>query len=186
MCVEPAKTGSKTNKGVDILVEIGPHSALAGPIRQVLGSALLMGLDIGYKSALIREKGAVDTTQALASFLLAIGCKGDLDQVNFPQSSSKLEVLRDLPPCAWNHNVRYWEEPRLNKAHRFRKYPVHNLLGTLVAGENTSAPTWRHIIRPTEIPRVHDHLVQSETIYPGAGYICMAIEGARQIADGVV
>jgi NADPH:quinone reductase-like Zn-dependent oxidoreductase/ubiquinone/menaquinone biosynthesis C-methylase UbiE len=186
LCVEPAKTGSKTSKGVDILVEIGPHSALAGPIRQVLGSSVLKGLDIGYKSALIREKSAVETTQALASFLLARGCKVDLHQVNFPQNPSNLEVLRDLPAYAWNHNIRYWEEPRLNKAHRVRKYPVHDLLGTLVAGENTSAPTWRHIIRPTELPWLHNHLVQSEIIYPGAGYICMAIEGARQIADGVV
>jgi len=42
------------------------------------------------------------------------------------------------------------------------------------------------MIRHEEIPWVRDHVVQSNIVYPGAGYICMAIEAAarRATANG--
>lgn len=138
---------------------------------------------IQYGSCLTRGKDAVGTMQALICSLLSIGCQVDLGAVNFPREETTLNVIHDLPCYPWTHQVRYWTEPRLNKAHRLRAYPHHDLLGSPEAGGNGLTPTWRHIIRPSEVSWVHDHLVQSDIVYPGAGFISMAIEALHQISQ---
>ncbi|OBT75234.1 Type I Iterative Polyketide synthase (PKS) [Pseudogymnoascus sp. 05NY08] len=90
----------------------------------------------------------------------------------------KVEVLHSLPSYPWTHSTRHWSEPRLNRAWRERGGKPHDLLGSLALGCNILAPSWRHVIRATDVPWVNDHLVQGNVIYPGAGYLCMAIEGA--------
>ncbi|KAK4983978.1 Type I Iterative PKS [Elasticomyces elasticus] len=183
MCIGPL-TSSDTNleQHVDTVVEIGPHGALAGPIRQTLMEPGLKDLGITYCSCLTRGENAVQTMQSLACFLLSKGYPIDLAKVNFPRGVSEVKVVTDLPPYPWNHSTRFWMEPRLNKEYRHRKYPPHDLLGTFLEAGNSLSPTWRHIIRPTEVPWVRDHLVQSDIVYPGAGCIIMAVEAVRQLS----
>ena len=175
MCID------KDNKQlVDTVVEIGPHGALAGPIRQNLSLPELKKLNISYGSCLSRGQDAVQTIQSLVCFLLCKGYPVDLSAVNFPSPVSNLQVVYDLPPYPWNHSVRHWMESRMNREYRNRKLPPHDLLGCPIAGNNAMAPTWRHIIRSSEVPWVREHMVQSDMVYPGAGCIIMAIEAIRQ------
>ncbi|OCL05917.1 reducing type I polyketide synthase [Glonium stellatum] len=183
MCIGESLGNSPDKKQIDVLVEVGPHSALAGPIRQSLMLPELKGMEISYGSCLVRGKNAVETMQTLACSLVRKGYPVKLAAVNFPHEMRRPRVLHDLPPYPWTHQVRHWKESRLNKAHRQRKYPNHDLIGSPLTGANPLEPTWRHIIRPSEVPWVHDHLVQSDIIYPGAGLISMAIEATRQIAQ---
>ena len=169
----------KTN--VDAIVEIGPHSALAGPIRQILSASELQGHNISYGSCLTRGRDAVRTMQELACSLLGRGYPVDIAAINFPRDGHEPNVIYDLPSYPWNHSIRHWVESRLNKTYRQRKHATHHLLGTLVNGTNPLTPTWRHIIRPSEIPWVRDHMVGSDMIYPGAGCIAMAIEAVQQL-----
>jgi acyl transferase domain-containing protein len=90
-----------------------------------------------------------------------------------------MRVLTDLPSYPWNHQRRHWLEPRLNRALRERALPPHDLLGSFVPGTNPDAPSWRHILRAAEMPWVRDHVVQSNIVFPGAGYICLAIKAIR-------
>lgn len=152
MCVRRGLSESQPVKQVDILVEIDPHNALAGPVRQTLASPALKGFDIPYSSALIRDKDAVETTQSLVCFLTSKGYRSKSDRVNFPGSHGKLEALTDLPPYPWTHQTQHWLEPRLNKAHRFKRHPTHDLLGFAISSENIESPTWRHIICAFEMP----------------------------------
>ncbi|KAJ4011786.1 hypothetical protein NW752_004187 [Fusarium irregulare] len=181
MCIDTTIPESDpSRKSVDIVVEIGPHGALSGPIRQILQTPELKGLGVQYASCLTRGQDAVMTMQNLAAVLVSKGFPVNLEAVNFPSGASRLPTLHDLPSYPWNHQTRYWSEPRLNRQHRLREYPDHDLLGVRVVGTNPATPTWRHIIRQKELPWVTDHRVQSTVIYPAAGYVCMAIEGARQ------
>lgn len=183
MCMGSFSPDSEiAGKLVDTLIEIGPHGALAGPIRQTLLQSETKGLNITYETCLRRGEDAVKTLQILACSLLSKGYPVDVGAVNFPglRKTQALQVVHDLPSYPWNHSVGYWMEPRLNREYRHRKYPPHDLLGSMIIGNNPSAPTWRHFIRPSEIPWVRDHTVQSEMVYPGAGFICMAIEAIRQ------
>ena len=186
MCIGNGSPESRDETQVDMLVEIGPHSALAGPIRQALMLPKLKNKGIQYGSCLTRGKDAVGTIQALVCSLLCIGCRVDLGAVNFPREETRLNIINDLPCYPWTHQVRHWTEPRLNKAHRLRAHPYHDLLGSPEVGGNSLTPTWRHIIRPSEVPWVHDHLVQSDIVYPGAGFISMAIEALHQISQSKV
>ncbi|KAK3946253.1 reducing type I polyketide synthase [Diplogelasinospora grovesii] len=165
---------------VDMLVEIGPHSALAGPIRQCFQPSELKGANITYGSCLVRGKDAVDTMHTLVASLVAKGYPVNLDAVNFPRASKKLSLLPDLPSYPWNHRTRHWWESRVNKAHRQRVFPSSEVLGTQLLASNGFNPTWRNIISPSEVPWVREHTVQSNIVYPGAGLISMAVEAMRQ------
>ena len=178
MCLSPSNPGEQL---IDTMVEVGPHGALGGPIRQTLKLPQLKDLGITYASCLWRSKNAVSTMHDLAASLAAKGYPINLDAVNFPRQTSVLRALGDLPSYPWNHRTRYWYESRINRAHRNRELPSHDLLGSRFLGSSPMTPTWRHFIRPSEVPWVRDHQVQSDIVYPGAGLISMALEAMRQI-----
>ncbi|KAK3343540.1 putative polyketide synthase, partial [Lasiosphaeria hispida] len=169
---------------VDVVVEVGPHSALAGPIRQSLtGASALQKLAVGYASCLERGADAVRTVQALAGFLVVRGYPVSTARANSPGGAKHTEpkALGSLPSYPWNHTQRYWHEPRMSANHRFRPFPAHDLLGSRLPGTSDYAPIWRHILRAGELPWVHDHVVQGATVYPAAGFVAMAIEAMRQL-----
>ncbi|KAJ5893428.1 hypothetical protein N7495_005119 [Penicillium taxi] len=168
---------------IDFAIEVGPHAALSGPVADILLLPEFKDSNISYLSCLIRKNSAVQTMQTLAGQLISKGFPVDNNAVNFPLGRTNVSVLCDLPPYPWNHQVRHWSEPRVNRSHRDKQFKHHDLLGSLVKGANTYAPTWRYVIRPAELPWVRDHTVQSNIIYPGAGYICMAIEAACQLSQ---
>ncbi|KAB2573735.1 Lovastatin diketide synthase mokB [Lasiodiplodia theobromae] len=182
ICLDPS-TGEKQ---IDMVIEIGPHGALAGPIRQCLQLPELKDLGVSYSSCLSRKEDAVNSMHALAVSLIAKGYHVDLNAVNFPRASVQPSIIPDLPTYPWNHRTRHWCEPRINKEHRMRKKPAHDLLGSTVPGLSPSNRTWRHIIRTSDLPWVRDHRVQSDIVYPGAGMVVMAIEAMRQVSQGAV
>ncbi len=177
MCFE--KADSKTT-AVNLVIEIGPHAALSGPIQDILGISRFKDVKIAYLSSLVRKSSAVDSMHSLVSELVRSGTRINMNAVNFPFGKPGVSVLHDLPSYPWQHQRRHWSEPRCNRAHRNRQVPEHDLLGSLELGTNLLAPTWRHIVKLTELPWIRDHVVQGSILLPGAGYICMAIEGARQ------
>lgn len=178
MCFgDPSAT---TQPDVDVIVEVGPHGALSGPITEILGLPEFSGSKISYNTCLVRKSSALDTMHALACDLLRKGYPINMSSINFPLGRHGVKVLPDLPPYPWNHQMRHWSEPRFNKAHRQRNEEPHDLLGSLVLGTNNLEPSWRHVIRPSELPWVRDHIVQGNIVYPGAGFISLAIEAALQ------
>ena len=180
MCLEETANNQDTKCAVDVVLEIGPHGALAGPIRQILTLSEFEDIQIPYVSCLTRDRDAVETMQDAAAFLLARGCQVDSNAVNFPQGKQDAQVIPDLPSYPWNHLSRHWTEPHINTAHRNREHIYHDLLGWQALFSNPFTQTWRHIIRASEIPWVEDHRVQSSIVYPAAGFVSMAIEAARQ------
>lgn len=167
---------------VEAIIEIGPHSALAGPIRQSLKSvSALKSLDVVYGSCLERGKDAVQTIQTLAGFLIGRGYPVNTSRVNFPRGVEGLRVTTGLPSYAWNHKQVFWHESTMSLEHTGRENPPHDLLGIRSPGTSDKAPIWRHVIRTGEIPWVRDHVVQGDILYPAAGFIAMAIEAMRQI-----
>jgi acyl transferase domain-containing protein/NADPH:quinone reductase-like Zn-dependent oxidoreductase len=166
---------------VDMIVEIGAHSTLSGPIRQILKGK---GVDLPYISCLKRPVDAVETMQELVCELLGRDYPVSLESVNFPLSGEKQTstFVPDLPTYPWNHKIRYWQEPRVSRELRNRKLPPHELLGTqLTGGSNT--PTWRNFFRLSEMEWLRDHQVESKIVLPGANYIAMAIEAVRLLTD---
>lgn len=169
-------------EGPDILIEIGPHSALEAPIKDIIKESGLAS-KVRYLSTLVRKRDADLTTHALASTLHVLGCSLNFSAINIARASSSQKVLDDLPAYPWNHSKRYWHESRLSINHRMRRFPRSDLLGNLVDDFNENLPRWRNILRVADIPWLSDHKVQGSVVFPGAGYLTMAIEAISQFGE---
>lgn len=170
----------RMSEDVDMIVEIGAHSTLAGPIRQILKAR---GVEMSYVSCLKRSTDAVVTMQDMACALLARGYPVNLQQVNSPHGNEPHIFVPDLPTYQWNHTRRYWIEPRVSREQRYKKFPPHELLGTPLNGSNGLMPTWRSFLRLGEVEWLRDHQIDGSVVFPGAGYISMAIEAVRLLVD---
>jgi acyl transferase domain-containing protein/SAM-dependent methyltransferase len=155
-------------------LEVGPHSAMAGPLRQIMTQ---VATTAPYVSTMIRNQNCVE------SFLTAIG---KLHQLNVPVDLGVLiprgstSCLPDLPRYAWDHEESYWYESRLCKEWRHRKHAYHDLLGVRVAESTDLEPAWRNMFHLDNAPWVRDHKIVNDIVFPFAGYVAMAGEAVRQ------
>jgi acyl transferase domain-containing protein/NADPH:quinone reductase-like Zn-dependent oxidoreductase len=180
MC-EPVDSTSALR--TDVLIEVGPHAALEGPVKQILKTMGGNAIKIPYISALIRNQDAVDTTLQLAVTLFMKGAMLDFAAINFPIAPPKAPtLLTNLPRYPWAHSTRYWHESRIADKHTNRDFPRNDLIGTVASYSNDLEPTWRNIIRADDMPWVRHHKMQSMIVYPMAGYMAMALEASAQRA----
>ena len=172
-----------SRRGVDVLVEIGPHSALQGPIRQILQSLGAKSEKIRSLPSLKRNEHSPTSLLHLVSLLWMNGCELDIGQINFPDSSRAVaSVLTDLPPYQWNHSKRYWHDGRINLERRSHTATRHDLLGSRVFDCNLLEPQWTNMLVADDVPWLRDHKIEDVILFPAAGYICMAMEACRQQA----
>lgn len=157
-----------------VFFEIGPHSALAGPLRQIFTQTASSSQ---YISAMIRNQNAVE------SFLTAIGKLYSLAvPVNLKALFPTGHCLPDLPRYPWNHEDRYWYESRISNEWRMRKHACHDLLGVRVAESSDMEPVWRNLLHVQNVPWILDHKVGDDVVYPFAGYIALAGEAIRLLS----
>ncbi|KAL8704317.1 MAG: hypothetical protein Q9201_002503 [Fulgogasparrea decipioides] len=164
------------------VLEIGPHSALQGPIREI-ATALADGKGIDYSSMLKRGSSALETSLDAVGWLYCSGSPIDLATVNNHGGTEEGNLLVNLPAYPFNHEVSHWTESRLSKNFRFRKYPRLELLGAPVNDWDPSEAVWRNFLRVNESPWIKDHRITGSILYPGAGMLVMAIEAQLQLAD---
>lgn len=178
-----ARRGAGAKAGIDVLLEVGPHAALAGPIKQCLSVPALEKAGIAYKSVLSRGQDACQTALEAGTFLFAKGGKVDLYKANFPENVDVVpQVIVDLPTYFWNHAKRHWFEGRLSSEHRFRRHARTDFLGYPVNDWNPMEPRWRNIMTLREQPWLKGHVVQGSYVFPGAGYVSMAIEALHNLS----
>ncbi|KAH6966040.1 hypothetical protein EDB82DRAFT_480382 [Fusarium venenatum] len=175
---------ARNEAGMDtsVFIEVGPHSALAGPARQTLAQGGSEKFKFEYLSALVRHKNAVQTVLSLAGKTFELGLKVNLGAVLRMTDEAESEVIRDLEKYPWDL-APFWHESRLSKSHRFRKFPPHDLLGLLDPASTIHEPRWRYHINLDDLPWLRDHVVEGFTLYPGAGYLTMAIEAMKQLVQ---
>lgn len=170
--------------GVNFILEVGPHSGLQSPIRNLLELLPWSG-SITYSSLLQRGNHAAETFLTSAGRLYCCGVPVDLAAVNKLGESlpTNKKVIHDLPGYPFNHQTSYWHESRIASQLRLGNHEKLDLLGKPALDWNPLEPRWRHIIRASELPWVQDHAVNGVIMYPAAGMVVMAIEAANQMAD---
>lgn len=166
---------------IDIFIEIGPHPALKGPVNQVMQSLGLYGVE--YRSILSRGQSAIATALACSGDLHVLGVPVDIESINKSASDGVPHLLADLPPYPWNHSRTFWGESRLAQQFRLRNAPPIGLLGAPYPSLSESEALWRGFLRISEEPWIKDHQIPTSILYPAAGYLAMAVEAARQLAD---
>ena len=168
LCTEPGKIWKKldrshlNNPNIDIFLEIGPHSALQAPIRDILRHFNRIS-SVHYLSALRRHTSALDSILDVAGQLHCYKYPVDLLAVNngLRMKTDHLQTLSDLPEYPFDHSKSYWHESRVSKALRLRKQPKLDLLGKPAADWNPLEARWRHFIKISELPWIEDHRVSS-------------------------
>ncbi|KAL6812029.1 hypothetical protein J3E69DRAFT_359798 [Trichoderma sp. SZMC 28015] len=190
MSLESSKSSPRVNTSNSVIqeiIEIGPHSALRSAIKETLASRFNDNQVIGYHAVLNRNNPGLDTLLRTVGNLFARGSVVDIalvNQASLSSSSKELPtMLTNLPPYVFNHSQTIWYESRLSRNYRFRKYPRHDLFGAPVPDWNPEEPVWRNFVRISEQPWLRDHVVTGIIVYPGVGYIIMAIEASKQIAS---
>lgn len=131
---------------------------------------------------LTRNQDARECMLAMALNLVRRGYQVDFSATRI-LGHAKPTVLTELPSYPWNYTNRYWTEARVNQAYRQREQEPHHLLGSPDSGANAGAASWRQRLRVCESPWLRDHVVQGVILYPGAGYVCLAIEAMKQLSS---
>jgi NADPH:quinone reductase-like Zn-dependent oxidoreductase/NAD(P)-dependent dehydrogenase (short-subunit alcohol dehydrogenase family)/ubiquinone/menaquinone biosynthesis C-methylase UbiE/acyl carrier protein len=171
------------------IVEVGPHSALSGPLRQSLSkvkSRSSASFKYNYYPCLVRNQNAVSTTLTLGGKLFELGSPVNLDAIMestsaYQKDNHKPQVVDTLPSYPWDHRVSYWHESRLSKGYRQRPFPYHDLLGLFDVNSSPYEPRWRYHVSLEALPWLRDHVVEGFVIFPGVGYITMVIEAMKQL-----
>ncbi|THC90430.1 hypothetical protein EYZ11_010107 [Aspergillus tanneri] len=159
--------------GPKAFLEIGPHSALAGPIRQTLQH---------HKST---DEYFITLTRGSDSHKDLLKAVGEVWLQNIPVNlaaiSGRGSFLPDLPLYPWHYEEPLWSESRLAKEWRLRDFPHHDILGSRVLESTDENPSWRNILRLDVVSWIKEHEVVGDIVFPGVGYICMAGEAIRQL-----
>lgn len=164
-----------------LLIEIGPHNALSSPTRQSIKDGY-SNLDYLYLSTLIRQQDSIRSMLNMVGKLFENGAPVNFDAVRSlnVQSADPL-AIQDLPSYPWDHSKLYWHESRLSRDYRLRQHAYHDLLGVRMTASTSLEPRWRHIIDIDRLPWLRHHVIDGTVVFPGTGYICMAIEAMRQL-----
>ncbi|CAI7594036.1 unnamed protein product [Penicillium glandicola] len=170
----------------NLLVEIGPHSTMKGPIMDTLKSLGPTVSKIAYTPTILRKVDAAESVLDTAATAYVRGATLNMTGVNFPKTGAANRwFLSNLPRYPWQHGTRYWHVSRIAQKHTARDRARNDVLGVLANYSNDLEPTWRNIIRLDDIPYLRDHKMQGMAVYPLAGYLVMAIEAARRRAEQI-
>lgn len=158
-----------------VFLEIGPHPALAGPVREILMEA---STPAPYVGAMRRGEHGDE------SFLTAIGNLFEFNvSVDFKKLMPTGSCLPDLPRYPWDHGASHWRESRISREWRNRKFSAHPLLGIRQLESTSLEPSFRNMLLIEHASWLRDHKIEDNVIFPCAGYISMVGEGIRQISS---
>lgn len=156
--------------GINVLVEIGPHAALKGPVEQILksvgqteilyaGSTLKRGEDARH--SMLQLCGALYCLNAKLN-LVAVNAVDSDDRGSHEDRTNKGALVHgraavDLPPYQHAYGPINYYECRSSKEYRLRKISRHVLLGSKIPGVAKSRPQWRNVLRIKDLPWLGDH-----------------------------
>lgn len=165
---EQALRKLQENVPVEIMVEVGPHCALRGPIQQIDQSERSTRFT-QYVSTMIRKENSVHNLLNTAGHLWLKNVPLDLGRINaietVDESRKGCEILKfgsviaDLPRYQWHYEKTNILENRWTREWRLRKHPRHDILGSQVPGLSKSSPVWRNVLRLKDLDWIADHNV---------------------------
>ena len=159
----------------NLFVEIGPHPVLRSYLNESLKNKAVAGRVI---ATLLRGDDAPRRVQDCCAQILVAGITPDWSGF-FPQPGAFV----DLPFYPWQRE-RYWHPVTSESAGLLYRTPVHPLLGAPLAKH---ALTWEVQIDVQQQRMLGDHVVGHATVFPGTGFVEMALAAALQwMPDSVV
>jgi acyl transferase domain-containing protein len=163
-----AAINSLISDGFDCFLEVGPHPVLASSIAECLSEAGRKGTSF---CSLRRGEDERSTMLSSLGSLYAAGLP--VDWLAFRSPSARFVRLPSYP---WQRE-RHWAESEASIADR-TGVPVHPLLGRRVS---SAQPLWETEINTRLLAWLEDHAIRGTVVFPGAGYVEMALAAAREV-----
>lgn len=169
---------SEAAASMPVIVEIGPHHALRGPIREIVQSRAAEDptQKPAYVPSLKRGGCSNDDVLELVASLLNAGQPVEAASVARATLSPDRRVLTDLPPYAFTRDKQYWQTSRAHQLSYYGSTPWNVLLGHRIASDAGSTLQFRHLFSLEDVPWLKDHQISGQIIFPMAGYICAVLE----------
>lgn len=149
-----------------MIIEIGPHSALKGPVQESLH--MLGKSGITYLPTCMRGQQDFETLLSSAGVMIGIGlplqvsninARGNVEGLHYCYEPGK--TLPDAPSYQWNHSQGFWAESRVSRNVRLRKFPRHQLLGSRYVDDIPNCPSWRNRLMLKELPWLQELKVRT-------------------------
>ncbi len=153
--------------GITAFVEVGPHPVLSRSVADCLSARGRHGFTV---PSLKRGKEDPVTMAHACAELYVAGYAPDWDAF-YPGGS-----FQRLPSYPWQRE-RYWKEAEATRRDRLGELE-HTLLG---AGGDLPLPAWRRYLDGTRPAYLTDHRVMDSNLFPGAGYVEMALAAGRSL-----
>jgi hybrid polyketide synthase/nonribosomal peptide synthetase ACE1 len=182
---EAVKNAVSSDQLLTLALEVGPHPALQGPATQNISD--VRSTPVPYSGVLSRGKNDVEAfSDALGFIWTHLGTQGvdfqSYEKAGTVGGAPRPKLVVGLPSYQWNHRRTHFYESRKSRKTRGRKQAFHELLGTLSADSTNRDLRWSNLLKVSEIPWLDGHQLQSQTVFPAAGYVAMALEAARILA----
>ncbi|KAL5051988.1 hypothetical protein BDW71DRAFT_202129 [Aspergillus fruticulosus] len=167
-----------------MMIEVGPHPALKGPTQQTLASILPSESEVPYVGILQRGNAGIESMASAIGSLW--GCLGPdaIEVTNYARLFNarwKAKLVKDLPSYPFSHEKAYTCHKRLMSHHLLKRGPPNILLGSLEPTSGDGEWRWRNYLKQDILPWLSGHQIQSQTVFPAAGYISMAFEAASVV-----
>ncbi len=155
-------------------LEIGPHPVLAGAISETL-------LYFGHHGLTLNSlrRGNPESATCLSALAGLYVHGADVDWAAL-YAAVPAQGFIAYPAYPWQHQ-RYWNEaPELQTARMQRA--AHPLLARRV---DAPVPIWQGDVGHAGLAYLADHQIQGAVVFPGAGYVEMALAAARELHGGL-
>lgn len=158
--------------GCRVFVEIGPNAILQRYISETVSARNVVGKVL---PTLKRHAESVDQLIETALRVQLLAEPFD-PWAYFPTPGNRVR----LPNYPWQRE-RYWHPQTVESQQLIQRRRVHPLLGWRLGGDNQNADfVWENTLDTTMQPWLLDHKVGGSIVFPGAGYIEMALAAARE------
>ncbi|KAI3343373.1 hypothetical protein F4824DRAFT_507218 [Ustulina deusta] len=184
LLTEKVACGSQdTSQGaVDIIVEIGPHSALLSPLRQTMKSLKIA--NVSYISILKRSESALTCARDAVGFLWSRGYPVDFNTIIAKPHHDDLLAI-DLPTYAWNHKTSLSIQHPSEVAFRHRSHLRNALIGAVEPTSNPTVPSWQRTCSISGESWPHELAIDNLSLSPQPMFLSMAVAAIQQLAAGL-
>lgn len=181
-----AVTSAVEQEHVDFVLEVGPHSALQGPVTETING--ILGKSLPYRATLERNKDALCTFSGVLGFVWTLLDTPD-PAVDFARFRKSCEggrwtlpsICKGLEPYPWDHDRSMLKESKRSRAWRTRETAVQELLGHPVYTSNDREVRWRNILRLGDVEWMSGHKFQGQVLVPAAVYLAMAVNATLHL-----
>lgn len=177
-----AVTLATSQSAANVLVELGPHAALKGPITQIMESWEQKQREgIKYVPSLVRGTDDAKAVLQLGGRLFAMGQDLDFSTINGTEAKCH-RVLVDLPSYEWDKRRCIHTSPlsvgKFHSGHTFTP-----LLGWKMASPGSREHVFRQVFTLDELPWLRDHKIVGDILFPFTGFLSLAVDAFRSMTN---